>query len=172
MCPCVLFLGRDLYVAQPDDIDAIRGVAKASWEHDYPEILSRESVETALNDWYSRDRLREELADPWTHIYVAADGDGSVVGFAHGVLDGEAGNILRIYVRPDARRRGIGEALFDRVRHELRRHDIARLNAMVLADNELGNEFYADRGFELADRAETTIGGERFGENTYVLDVE
>jgi GNAT superfamily N-acetyltransferase len=158
----------DLYVATPDDIDAIRHVAKASWEHDYPEILSRESVEAALNEWYSRDRLREELADPWTHIYVAADEDGSVVGFAHGVLGGGAGNTLRIYVRPDARRHGIGEARFDRVHHELRRHDIVRLNAMVLADNE----FYADRRFELADRAETTTGGERFRENTYVLDIE
>jgi len=162
----------DIYVAHPDDIDAIREIARASWEHDYPEILSRESVESAVNDWYGRDRLQEELADPWTHIYVATDEDGATVGFAHAVLDGDEGNLLRIYIHPDARRGGIGGALFDRVRHELLRHDIERLNAMVLADNELGNHFYEDRGLELTDRTETRIGGEAFGENTYVLEVE
>jgi len=157
----------ELYVAHPDDIGAIRDIARASWKHDYPDILSRESVETAVNDWYGEDRLRNELADPWTHIHVATDGEGSIVGFAHAVLDGDEGNVLRVYVHPDARREGAGEALFDRVRRELVRHDIDRLNAMVLADNAIGNDFYADRGFELVERAETRIGGEPFEENTY-----
>lgn len=161
----------ELYVAHPDDIGAIRDIARASWEHDYPGILSRESVQTAVNDWYGEERLREELADPWTHIYVATDEGGSIVGFAHAVLDGDEGNVLRVYVHPDARREGIGEALFERVRRELVRHDIARLNAMVLADNAIGNEFYADRGFELVERAETRIGGEAFEENTYAIEI-
>ncbi|WP_181691155.1 GNAT family N-acetyltransferase [Natronomonas sp. LN261] len=168
----------DLYVAHPDDVGAIREIARTSWEHDYPDILSRESVEAAINGWYGHDRLREELEDPWTHIYVAtADdaGEGAgthgIAGFAHAVLDGDEGHLLRIYVSPDARRNGIGKALFDRVHHELGRHDIDRLNAMVLADNELGNEFYADRGLVLAERAETTVGEETFEENTYSLDL-
>jgi ribosomal protein S18 acetylase RimI-like enzyme len=160
----------DIYVAHPDDVDAISEIARASWEADYPDILSRESVENAVNDWYSREQLEEELTYPWTHIYVAAD-DGEVVGFAHAVLAEDEGHILRIYVHPDERRRGIGRALFDRVRHELIRHDIERLKAMVLADNELGNEFYADLGLELSERAETTIGEERFEENTYVVEL-
>lgn len=42
---------------------------------------------------------------------------------------------------------------------------------MVLADNALGNEFYADLGMERAERAETIIGNERFEENTYVLEL-
>ncbi|TKR26469.1 GNAT family N-acetyltransferase [Natronomonas salsuginis] len=159
-----------IYVAHPDDIDAIAEIARASWEADYPNILNRESVESAVNDWYSREQLEEELTYPWTYMYVAAEG-GEVVGFAHAVLAENEGNILRIYVHPDERRRGIGRALFDRIRHELIRHDIERLNAMVLSDNALGNEFYADLGMERDERAETIIGDERFEENTYVLEL-
>ncbi len=160
----------NIYVAHPDDIDAIRGIARASWETDYPDILSRENVEAAVNDWYGHDRLREELEDPWTHIYVAVD-DDETVGFAHAVLSGDEGNLLRVYVHPESRRGGIGRALFDRVRHELLRHDIDRFNAMVLADNGIGNEFYADRGLELTEQAETRIGEESFTENTYSLEL-
>lgn len=160
----------EIYVAHPDDIDAIAEIARASWEADYPNILNRESVESAVNDWYSREQLEEELTYPWTYMYVAAEG-GEVVGFAHAVLAENEGNILRIYVHPDERRRGIGRALFDRIRHELIRHDIERLNAMVLSDNALGNEFYADLGMERDERAETIIGDERFEENTYVLEL-
>lgn len=141
-------------------------------EHDYSEILSRESVESAVNDWYGRDRLQAELGDPWTHIYIATDGDGVTAGFAHAVLDGDEGNLLRLYIRPDSRREGVGGALFDRVRHELFRHGIERRNAKVLADNELGDQFDEDRGPELVGRAETRIDGESFGENTYVLEAE
>ncbi|MFO7926428.1 MAG: N-acetyltransferase family protein [Halobacteriota archaeon] len=160
----------EIYVAHPDDIDAIREIARISWETDYPDILSRENVESAVNDWYGREQLGEELSYPWTYMYVAAEND-EIVGFAHAVLAENEGNILRIYVHPDERRRGIGQALFDRIRHELIRHDIERLNAMVLADNALGNEFYADLGLERSERAETVIGDERFEENTYVLEL-
>lgn len=157
----------EIYVAHPDDIDAIAEIARASWEADYPNILNRES---AVNEWYSREQLEEELTYPWTYMYVAAEG-GEVIGFAHAVLAENEGNILRIYVHPDERRRGIGRALFDRIRHELIRHDIERLNAMVLSDNALGNEFYADLGMEHDERAETIIGDERFEEDTYVLEL-
>ena len=157
----------EIYVAHPDDIDAIAEIARASWEADYPNILNRES---AVNEWYSREQLEEELTYPWTYMYVAAEG-GEVIGLAHAVLAENEGNILRIYVHPDERRRGIGRALFDRIRHELIRHDIERLNAMVLSDNALGNEFYADLGMEHDERAETIIDDERFEEDTYVLEL-
>lgn len=158
-------------VAHAEDIDAIRELARVSWETDYPDILSRENVENAVNDWYGRERLREEFSYPWTHIYVAMD-DGELVGFAHAVLAEDEGTILRIYVHPKARRRGIGRALFERTRDELQRHDIDHLNAMVLADNDLGNEFYTDLDLELTEKGETMIGDESFEENRYTLDLE
>ncbi|WP_435063972.1 GNAT family N-acetyltransferase [Halobaculum sp. EA56] len=157
--------------ATPADVDAVRTVARESWETDYPSILSRESVESGVDEWYDPDRVRAALgADD--ELLRVAERDGAVVGFAHGLVDGEggSGHVLRLYVRPDARGEGVGGRLLERVRDELFDRGVGRIHAMVLADNDPGNEFYRSFGFELVERAETTIGGESYPENRYVLE--
>ena len=94
-----------------------------------------------------------------------------VVGFAHAELGrDEAGYILRLYVHPDYRHRGVGRRLLERARDDLFDHGAERINAMVLAANEPGNEFYRSFGFEKVAAGETTIGGESYREHTYALE--
>lgn len=158
----------DITPATREDVPGIRSVAETSWEADYPGTISRETVTEGLDDWYGVDRLREALADPKTTVLVARV-DGQVVGFTHAIVTGETGTILRLYVDPDYRRRGIGRALFERSRDALESYDVGRIRGMVLADNDPGNEFYRQLGFERVSTGETLIGGESFEEHTYEL---
>jgi len=160
-----------IYEASSDDLEAIRTVAEASWEHDYPDILSRETVEEGFDDWYGREQLAEEIADPKTHLFIA-EVDSEIAGFAHAFVDGKEGDLLRLYIHPDHRRKGIGRELFESVCDKLLEYDIERIRAMVLAENELGNEFYRDLGFEKVSQGETIIGEEQFEENAYELTVK
>ena len=165
--------------ATTDDIEAIRKVARAAWATDYPEILSRETVERGVEEWYEADHVEGQLSGSRTRLFVACeaddgdedDGDGRVVGFAHAELgrDGE-GYVLRLYVHPDHRGRGSGRRLLERTREDLFAHGAERINGMVLAANEPGNEFYRRFGFERVEDGETTIGGETYREHTYVLE--
>jgi len=157
--------------ATTDDIEAIRRVARDSWETDYPEILSRETVDSGFEEWYGADQIRQTVDDPLTIVPVAETAD-AVVGFAHAVLDGEVGTILRLYVHPDHRREGVGRTLFSETEARLDDHDVELIRAMVLAPNDPGNEFYEQLGFERVDSAETTIGDETFTENTYERRIE
>lgn len=155
--------------ATEDDVDDIRRVAERSWEEDYPEILTRETVVEAIGDWYDPDELRVAV-DRGRTVLLVAEHDGAVVGFAHATwTDDDEGWLLRIYVDPDHRRVGLGRELLERTGVELSQHGVDRLNATVLADNEPGNAFYEHFGFELAEETETTIGGESYPENRYVL---
>lgn len=154
--------------AETDDLDAINRVAKASWEADYPAILSRETVDEGVDEWYGADRFGEELGWARTLLFVA-ETDG-VVGFVHAHWGDEEGHVLRLYVHPNHRREGVGSALLEHVQSELFDRGVERIAAMVLADNELGNAFYEQFGFEAVDESETTIGGERYLETRYVLD--
>jgi len=156
--------------ATAEDIEGIRRVAKQSWEHDYPDILTRETTEEAVEDWYAPDRLDEELDYAGTLPFVA-EREGTIVGFAHATWNDEEdeGYILRLYVQPDARREGVGRELLDRTCAELTARDVDRINAMVLAENEPGNAFYERFGFEQSDESETRIGGETYRERRYVL---
>jgi ribosomal protein S18 acetylase RimI-like enzyme len=155
--------------ASADDVEGIRDVARASWETDYPEILSRETVEAGVEEWYATDRIREAVSNPRDRLFVAEEG-GDLVGFAHATLTGEQeGYLLRLYVAPDARRRGVGRELLERVRENLFDYGVDRVYATVLSENDLGNAFYRDFGFQKVDEGETTIGGDSFREDTLVL---
>lgn len=156
--------------ASVEDVGAIRELAEASWEADYPEILSRETVEEGVDEWYGTDRLREAVTDPWPHVLVA-EREGDVVGFVHATVTGEEGAILRLYVAPDRRREGVGRELFEAAREELLARDVDRISATVLAENSLGDAFYRELGFERTGESETRIGGETFPENRYVLEL-
>jgi len=157
--------------ATPDDVTAINQVATAAWETDYPDILTRETAEDGVRDWYAPEQIESELVESQTLLFVAEREQG-VVGFAHATwheTDRE-GYILRLYVHPDHRHEGIGRSLLERTCEELFEHDIDRINAMVLSANEPGGEFYQRFGFEFADESETEIGGEHYPESRYVLD--
>lgn len=157
--------------ATEDDIDAIRRVAKRSWETDYPEILTRETIDEAVDDWYAHERLADALV-PARSLLLVAERDESVVGFAHATWsnDERQGYILRLYVHPDHRRQGVGHELLERTRDELTAAGVDRINAMVLAENDPGNAFYERFGFEFVDETRTTIGGDSYRENRYALE--
>ncbi|KAB1192744.1 GNAT family N-acetyltransferase [Haloferax sp. MBLA0076] len=158
-------------VATEEDIDAIRHVAKASWETDYPEVLTRETIEEGFNDWYAREQIADALF-PARSLVLVAERDDVVVGFAHATWssDESEGYILRLYVHPDYRRQNVGHELLNHTRSELASEGVERINAMVLAENDPGNTFYQQFGFEYVDESQTTIGGTSYRENRYVLE--
>ncbi|MFC4408065.1 GNAT family N-acetyltransferase [Haloarchaeobius iranensis] len=160
--------------ATTDDVPEILRVAERSWEHDYPDILTRESAREAVHEWYDADRLELDAVTADTALVVAideaADEDvaGPVVGFVHGVVDDDTGTLLRVYVDPDYRGAGTGRALVEYAMDDFGTRGVERVEAMVLVANEPGNEFYESLGFELVQRATTTIAGEPYDENIYL----
>jgi ribosomal protein S18 acetylase RimI-like enzyme len=154
-------------VASASDAEAIREVARASWETDYPSILGQEVVDDGVEEWYGVDSVRDALGESGTRLLVATD--DAVVGFVHAVVDGDEGHVLRLYVDPEHRRRGVGSRLLERACEELFERGADRVFALVLADNERGNAFYRDHGFEKVDENETTIAGNSYREHTFVL---
>lgn len=157
--------------ATTDDIEAIRRIVTASWETDYPAILSRESIEAGIDEWYAPERLREQFGMARTMLLVAEDA-GTAVGFVHCLWDDAEGDILRLYVHPDHRGEGIGGALLEWAIDVLAEQRVDHIEAMVLEANDPGNEFYRAFGFEHVDTGETTIGGERYEENRYELTLD
>jgi ribosomal protein S18 acetylase RimI-like enzyme len=157
--------------ATADDLEAIREVAGAAWAADYPDILTRETVDRGVEEWYESDQLEGHATGSRTRLFVACEEDGRVVGFAHAELGrDDEGYVLRLYVHPDYRGRGFGRRLLERTRDDLFDHGAERINAMVLAANEPGSAFYRAFDFERVDEGETTIGGESYREHIYALE--
>ena len=156
--------------ASTSDTAAIERVARATWRVDYPDVLNRENTADAATDWYDESAMTTAIERDDALVLVASL-ENEVVGFAHAYVAENRGDLLRLYVAPGYRERGVGTALLDRTVDDLFEAGVDEIRAMVLAANEHGRAFYEASGFELVDEdAETEIDGERYRECRYRLD--
>lgn len=159
--------------ATTTNIPSIQTIAERSWERNY-DVLTRETARETVAEWYSEETLRTEIESEDTIVLVAENENG-IVGFSHSVWSDEetpTGTILRLYVDPDRRQEGIGSELLEATRAVLTERDLERIEAMVLAANEPGNDFYRSAGFKQIETAETVIGENSYPENVYRDSIE
>jgi ribosomal protein S18 acetylase RimI-like enzyme len=152
--------------ATSTDIETIRHIAKESWETDYPNLLSRETIEEGFEEWYAPERIKSELEKDDAILLIGVE-NNKAVGFAHGIRAQRTGHILRVYVTPDYRDQGVGSNLLTSTRDALLTRGVDQIQAMVLAENDPGNAFYRAFGFEKIDEQETIVGGKTYSENVY-----
>jgi ribosomal protein S18 acetylase RimI-like enzyme len=151
------------------DIATIQSLARESWTKAYADTLPESVIEGAVSEWYAEETMNRIIGDDEQVCLVATDDEsGDIVGFAHGATDDEGkGDILRLYVHPDRWNEGIGSNLLETIERELTDRGAKAVQAMVLADNEMGNAFYRGHGFEKTDEAETRLDGTTRTENVY-----
>lgn len=158
----------DLREVTEADVDEIREIARASLNSLYTDFLSEETIDDALEQWYG-DSFVEDLTDEHS-LFIVVERDGELVAFSQSVLVGQrygTGQLLWLHVHPDYRGSGVGVRLLVRTRELLLEEGADQVRCFVLADNEGGNQFYEDHGFEQAGQREVEIGVETFTENVY-----
>ncbi|AGB39571.1 GNAT family N-acetyltransferase [Natronococcus occultus] len=155
--------------ATTDDRESLRQLARETWHETYDE-LSGDTIDETIDDWYGDEELERALSEPGTAVLVAED-DDEIVGFTHGVVQGEEGDVLRMYVHPDNQREGVGTALHERLRKDLEDFNMSRMRAIDFATNEGGRAFYEELGFEQTGDGEVEIGGESRREVVYTLEL-
>jgi len=140
--------------ATVEDADGIARVRVQSWRVTYRGIfpdafLDEMDVEEAAADW---ERILMAPAGG-TSVFVA-EREGEVVAFAAGkMLDDEKfginAELAAIYVRPSAKREGIGRRLLRMVADAHQGKGANGLLVWVLAKNEIARQFFEDLGAEL-----------------------
>ena len=151
--------------ADPDDADAVRRVARRSFEASY--ALDPSAIDALLEEPFAEQRLASRIEDAGTTCLVA-ERDDEVAGFAEMVADEV--EVDWLHVHPDHRGRGVGTGLVERLRESLP-HGMDRLRAPVLDANAEGETFAERHGFERIDRTEREVADRRLVEHVYA-DVE
>lgn len=150
--------------ATPDDAAAIRDVATAAWRSTYAGLIADESIERFIASAYTIERVATRIE---RHVVlVAGETAGIVEAFAESVAQDDHVQVVAIYARPDARGRGLGTALLERV---VALHPGEDLAADVLVGNDLAEPFYAARGFEPGELLTDEIAGEEIEERRWWL---
>jgi GNAT superfamily N-acetyltransferase len=149
------------------DVDAIGDVAHAAWRATYRELIGEESIERFLAQAYTPERVARRIERHETWVAAADGGDPSGVdAFVEALAEDGHAHIVAFYTRPGIRGQGIGSALLERVVEAFPGLDIS---ADVLIGNQLGEPFYAARGFEPGDVLEEELGGETIRERRWWL---
>ncbi|HEY1178687.1 MAG TPA: GNAT family N-acetyltransferase [Phytomonospora sp.] len=118
------------------DAAVIASVHMASRAAAMPYLPPQKRNHEQVTTWVRDVVLRE------CRVWVAMDGAG-ILGYA--ALDGDM--LEHLYLRPDARRRGLGTLLLD----EVRRHSPGGLSLHVFQQNTEARAFYERHGFAVVD---------------------
>jgi ribosomal protein S18 acetylase RimI-like enzyme len=133
--------------ATPADAPGIAKVARHTWNATYAQSIAAHNRRRFLDQSYDLDALREAIRREPRWFYVATQ-TKTIVGFAHYLrrFDGQ-GELVRMYVRPDHQRRGIGRLFLATGLAALAKAGVGQCYVSVEADNAGARAFYERFGF-------------------------
>ena len=152
--------------ATPSDAGTIRSVARESLSASYAPALDDETIETAVEQWYTRENIERAVEEEETMLVLAVDGD-EILGFTKGGVVGRrepVGEIHWLHVAPEHRGRGIGARLLDQIQTGLEEVGAERFAGFVLDVNEAGGAFYERHGYTETGSRDIEIGDTEFRE--------
>ena len=115
-----------------------------------PQIAALERVCFPTDPW-SEELFRDALDNPHTAILLAEGEDGAILGYAVLSVILDEGNLDNIAVAPDARRRGVADALLGALTGFGREH-LSVLMLEARASNAPAIALYEKHGFAAVGR--------------------
>lgn len=154
--------------ATPNDVTDILHIAERGWYTTYDDILSQETIESAMAEWYDEDTTRKFITREDV-AYFVAERNGDIVGYVSGGPSREenVANLGAIYVDPDYWNEGIGTALLREFEEFCRRQDYEYIQFQILFENAVGKSFYRKQGYEIIETRDTELFTETVSENLF-----
>jgi ribosomal protein S18 acetylase RimI-like enzyme len=142
-----------------EDIDAVSSLAEKVWRTHYPEIISNEQIEYLLAQQYSKESLRQQLADK--QQFFLAYNNKELAGFISIIDEGDEHYFIRkLYVDQTQARNGIGAALLTKVEQSY--PNWRSFTLRVNRKNWKAINFYFRTGFTIAMVEDIDCGGGYF----------
>jgi ribosomal protein S18 acetylase RimI-like enzyme len=147
-------------VATPADVPAIREVADAAWWDTYPGVLEPDQIRAGLERLYDPEFLTEVLEERDDLLFIVAEREGVVVGFASAQQTfADEVELFTLFVHPDHQRDGVGTGLLEAVETSAREAGVDRLRTGVLSGNRVARAFFEGHSFERIETVTTEVGG-------------
>ena len=119
--------------------------------------LEQEAFAGGVHEPWSRALFEDEFAQPGRTWWVAHD-RGDIIGFAGGMLAGDALEVVDVAVAPARRREGVAARLVQRVAYDGHVWGAQTITLEVAANNAPAVALYAGLGFEQVGRRRNYYG--------------
>jgi len=120
-------------------------VLRALTVADLPAVMDIEEELFAPDTW-TEAMLRDEMSRTKSRVYLVADAEGEVAGYAGLVAYRDEGHIATLGVRTTFQGNGLGALLLDALLNEADRR-VPRVLLEVRADRPVPQHLYRSRGF-------------------------
>lgn len=156
--------------AERGDRSDVKDIAKRSFQASYS--LSPDQIEKIVETVFAEDEISERVDDPDVLLSVAEEADGDdILGFADVDIEDEEGVLQWLHVDPDARGRGVGTRLVERIGENLNGRNLS-FTASVIKEAREGGEFLEQFGLQQEGSSRIGIGGETFFVHRYSTNGE
>ena len=137
--------------ADQQHVDGICRVCADGWRETYTGILPDEEIEATIGEFYTPERVEQEVLSPedWDGWLVALNGEEVVGAGGGGLTELTVGEVFALYVDPAEKRRGIGSRLLDVMTEQQREQGATEQWVSTVPGNEIGISFYQKHGFEI-----------------------
>ncbi|WP_054955582.1 GNAT family N-acetyltransferase [Paenibacillus dakarensis] len=157
-----------------EDIPHIQSIAHETWMFTYKSIYSEDYIQHFLSKAYSTENLsrsvERDLQKP-KRSFLVAECNGEVVGYAQtGQVNEEEYELLRIYIRPEYHKMGIGKGFIQEFIQLLK--PVKKMFAWVAKENHTGRAFYEKSGFKETEEMIETIEGQSKTQIKYELEID
>ena len=146
---------QDVRPGTESELDEIAGLWRQMYVHQRAHGMTLPLRDDAAELW--KRQLSGRLDSPVSVVLVAPESDGTLLGFLaaqtkrlppHLAADRpKVGFISELFVRPGARRRGIGRSLVETAFDWFTRADVGSIELHVLVGNDSGRRFWEELGF-------------------------
>ncbi|MGV2883968.1 GNAT family N-acetyltransferase [Paenibacillus taichungensis] len=156
-----------------EDIPHIQSIAQETWNYTYKGIYSEGYIQNFLSRAYSDENLSRSVErdlQSAKRSFLIAEFNGKVAGYAQTrQVKEEEYELLRIYIRPEYHKMGIGKEFIQRFTQVLK--PINKLFAWVGKENHIGRAFYEKSGFKEIEMMIETIEGHSKTQVKYELEI-
>lgn len=149
----------EIRFASLKDIPSIIRIARLTWPVSYKNIISDQQINYMLDLFYSPVSLLNQFEILEHKFLLLQDNDSSLKGFASFsfIPHLNGARLHKLYVLPEAQKRGFGKSLIFRVIEEVKN---AKFNFVELNINRNNSalRFYMDNGFNIVKEEIIEIG--------------
>jgi N-acetylglutamate synthase len=119
---------------------------------DYEQLIElfQQTPGIAVREADSKNAINKYLDRNKNLNFVATD-NNKIIGCVMCGYDGRRGYLQHLIVKPEYRRKGIGENLFKNCIRNLDKIGISKTQIFVFKDNDIANKFWSNKGWKLRE---------------------
>lgn len=151
--------------AGPEDAERMSVICRATFTETFGHLYPPADLQAFLEGSYDAAKLRGEIEEPETAVWLAEAGSDVVgyvqagrCGLPHPGVSAASGEIKRLYLLATAQNGGLGGRLFDLAEQWLLARGMRDLWIGVWSENHGAQRFYARRGFVRAGEYDFPVG--------------